>query len=78
MIHIETIVQIIVALLVFGLVLGLLWWLVGYFERKANQVQPPLIPVIWFVVVRGVFVVLIVLLLISILLSLIGHPIVRF
>ena len=52
-------------------VLALLWWLIGYCEANLPM------PLAWKIV-RVVFVVLCVFLLIAILLSLIGHPIVRF
>ncbi len=72
MIGLDTIVYAVVFLLVGGLILGLCWWLITYIE--AQGLGPP----IMFKVIRIVFIVLVVLLLISILLSFLGHPIVRF
>ncbi len=71
MVGIETVVAVVVFLLVGGLILGLCYWLINYIE--AQGLGPP----VMFQVIRVVFVILVVLLLISILLSLIGHPIVR-
>lgn len=72
MIGIEQIVYVIVALLIGGLVLGLLWWLVTYCEA-----QFPGFPMV-FKVIKIVFVILVVLLLISLLLHVAGFPLVRF
>lgn len=58
-------------MLVGGLVLGLLWFLIGYVE--AQGLGPP----VMFKVIRIVFIILVVLLLISVLLGLAGHPVVR-
>ena len=49
-----------------------LWWLIGYVESQGLG-PPPL-----FKVIRVVFVILVVLLLISVLLGFVGHPVVRF
>jgi hypothetical protein len=72
MIGIETIVYYIVFLLVAGLILGLLWWLIGYCESVF-----PGMP-LFFKAIRVVFVILVVLLCISLLLGLAGHPVIRF
>jgi hypothetical protein len=58
-------------MLVAALVLGLLWWLIGYCESQFPQV--PFV----FTVIRVVFVVLVVILLIAILLNLAGYPVIR-
>lgn len=68
MIGIDTLVTAIIYLLVCGVIFWLLWWLIGYiappepFRKVAN-------------VVLAVAAVLVV---IGILLSLVGHPLVRF
>lgn len=72
MIGIADLVYVIVGLLIGGLVLGLLWWLIGYVESQG--MGPP----IMFKVIRVVFVILVVLVLISLLLGLAGFPVVRF
>lgn len=59
-----------IAIVIIG-ILALLWWLIDYCDSKLPM------PMAWNIV-RVVFVVLIVFLLISILLSMLGHPIVRF
>jgi len=71
MIGIETIVWFVFIAIVIIAVLALLWWLIGFCETKLPM------PMAWNIV-RVVFVVLCVFLLIAVLLSLIGHPIVRF
>lgn len=71
MIGIDTLVTVIVYLLIGGLILGLLWWLITYVE--AQGIGPPIL----FKIIRVVFVILVVLVLISVLMSLIGHPLVR-
>lgn len=72
MIGIGDLVYVIVGLLVGGLILGLLWWLINYCEKEF-----PGFPMI-FKVIRIVFVILVVLVLISLLLHLVGYPVVRF
>jgi peptidoglycan biosynthesis protein MviN/MurJ (putative lipid II flippase) len=72
MVGIDTIVYIIVALLIGGLILGLLWWLITYCEK-----QFPGFPLV-FKVIKVVFVILVVLMLISLLMHLAGYPLVRF
>jgi len=71
MIALADLVYIIVGLLIGGLVLGLLWWLIGYCEA-----QFPGFPLL-FKVIRIVFVILVVLLLIGLLLNMAGVPVVR-
>jgi hypothetical protein len=71
-VSLEGIVTFIVYLLIAVVVLGLLWWLIGYVE--AQGWGPPQA----FKVIRVIFVVLIVLLCIAILMSLIGHPLIEF
>ena len=71
MVDIGTIVWFVfVAIVVVG-ILALLWWVIGYCEANLPE------PMAWRVV-RVVFVVLCVFLAISVLMSLIGRPIVRF
>ena len=72
MIGIETLVWVVIYMLIGGLVLGLLWWLIGYVESQG--LGPP----VMFKVIRVIFAILVVLVLISILLGLSGYPIVRF
>ncbi len=72
MIGIGDLVYVIVGLLVGGLILALLWWLVTYCEA-----QFPGFPLL-FKFIRIVFVILVVLLLISILLGMLGYPVIRF
>ncbi len=72
MIGIEQIVWFVfVAIIVVG-ILALLWYGIGFAESKLSQ-----FPMAWNIV-RVVFVLLVIFMLIAILLSLIGHPIVRF
>lgn len=72
MISLEGVVWTILYLLIAVVVLGLLWWLIGYFEREFGG--PPMA----YKVIRAVFVILIVLLLIGLLLSLLtGRPLFR-
>ncbi len=72
MVGFDTIVYVIVGLLIGGLILGLLWWLIGYCEQ-----QFPSFPLV-FKVIRIVFVIMVVLMLISLLLHGMGFPLVRF
>lgn len=70
MIGIETIVWFVfIAIMVIG-VLAVLWWLIGYCEREFAS------PAWRFV--RVIFVILCAFLAISVLLSLSGHPLVKF
>lgn len=71
MIGIDTIVWFVFASIIIIGVLALLWWLIGFCETKLP------FPMAWNVV-RVVFVVLCVFMAIALLLSLFGHPIVRF
>lgn len=71
MVSIDTIVWFVFVAIVVIAVLALLWWLIGYCEAKLPM------PLAW-TIVRVVFVVMCVFLLISILLAMLGHPIVRF
>ena len=71
MIGIETLVYAVVFMLIGALIVGLLWFLINYVESQG--LGPPLV----FKIIRVVFIVLIVLVLISILLGLIGHPVIR-
>ena len=68
----STIVYIVVGLIIAVIVLGLLWWLIGYAEKTFTGIPP-----IAFKVVRFVFVALVVLFLIGLLLNLLGVPVVR-
>ncbi len=72
-IDITTIVYFVFGAIIVVAILALLWFAIGYCERKF----PDAPPMAW-TIVRVVFVLLCVFLLISILLSLLGHPIVRF
>jgi Na+/melibiose symporter-like transporter len=65
------IVSTILGLLIGAVVLGLLWFLIGYIEKQGWG--PPLA----FQVIRVIFVILVVVLLISLLMALIGHPLIR-
>lgn len=67
MISIEAAVTLIVYLIVCGVIFGLLWWLIGYCA----------IPEPFNKVARVILTILAVLVVISILLNLIGHPIFR-
>lgn len=71
-ISIETVVSLVIYLLVIGLVLALLHWLIGYIEAQFPAVQP------FGKIARIILVVLAVLILIGIVLSFAGHPVVRF
>lgn len=67
MISIEAAVMIVLYLIIGGLIFGLLWWLIGYCA----------IPEPFNKVARVILAVLAVLVIISMLLSIIGHPIFR-
>lgn len=71
MVSIGTIVAFVFGAIVVAAILALLWWLIGYCEAKMPM------PMVWNIV-RVAFVILCVFLAISVLLSLIGYPIVRF
>ena len=71
MIGIDAIVYTVVYLLIAGLILSLLYFLIQYCESQGFG------PLVVFKVIRLVFVILVVLLAISLLLNLIGYPIVR-
>lgn len=71
MIALETLVGAVVFMLIGALVLGLLWWLIGYVE--AQGLGPP----VMFKVIRVVFVILVVLVLIGVLMQLAGRPLIR-
>jgi asparagine N-glycosylation enzyme membrane subunit Stt3 len=71
-IGIAEIVWLMVYLLIAAVILGLVWWLIGYIEKQGFG------PPIAFKVIRIVFVVLVVLFVIGMLLSFAGFPIVRF
>jgi uncharacterized membrane protein YtjA (UPF0391 family) len=71
MVGIDSIVWFVFVAIVIVAILALLWYAIGYAESAMPM------PVAWKVV-RVVFVLLVIFLLISILLGLIGHPIVRF
>jgi hypothetical protein len=66
-----SLVSIIVYLLIGALVLGLLWYLINYCES-----QFPGAPMV-FKVIRIIFIILVVLLLINLLLTFAGNPLVR-
>ncbi len=70
MIGIETIVWFVFVAIVIIAILAVLWYAIGYAESKLPM------PMAWNIV-RVVFVLLVLFLLISVLLGLIGHPIVR-
>jgi hypothetical protein len=72
MVGIDQIVWFVFVAIIVVAVLGLLWWLIGSCEAK----MPGPFPMAWNVV-RVIFVILVVFLLIAVLLSLIGHPVVR-
>ena len=71
MIGIDTIVWFVFGAVIIIVILAALWWLIGYCETKLPM------PMAWNIV-RVVFVVLCVFLLISVLLSLLGYPIITF
>lgn len=64
-----------VAIVVVG-ILAILWWLIGYCERKMAEAGSPM-PMVW-AVVRVVFVVLCAFLAVSALMALLGYPLVDF
>ena len=68
MIGIETLVAVVIYLIVGGLILWLLWWLIGYVG----------LPEPFGKVARVILAVLAVVFLINVLLGVIGHPLVRF
>lgn len=68
---IEQIVWFVFTAIIVIAILAICWWAIGYGESKMPM------PMAWNVV-RVVFVLLVAFLLIAVLLSLIGHPIVRF
>lgn len=70
MVDISTVVWFVFAAIVVVAILGLLWFAIGYAESKMPM------PMAWNIV-RVVFVLLVVFLLISVLLGMLGHPIVR-
>lgn len=70
MIGIEQIVWFVFAAIIIVAVLALLWYAIGYAEVKLPM------PMAWNIV-RVVFVILVIFLGISLLLGLLGHPIVR-
>lgn len=72
MIGVDSIVWFVFVSIIVIAVLSILWWVIGYCESKF-----PNIPMAWNVV-RVIFVLMCAFLLIAVLLSLIGHPIVRF
>jgi hypothetical protein len=67
MLSLNTLVYAVVYLIVAGLIFGLLWWLVQYVS----------LPEPFNKVIRVVLAVLAVLVIIGILLSLVGHPVIR-
>jgi len=67
---IDQIVWFVFAAIIGVAILALLWYAIGYAESKLPM------PMAWNIV-RVVFVLLVIFLLISILLGLLGHPIVR-
>lgn len=72
MIGIETIVYFVFGAIIVVAILALLWWVIGYCEKKFPE------PAIAWTIVRVAFVVLVVFMLIAALLGLLGHPVVRF
>lgn len=71
MVGIDAIVWFVFVAIVVVAILALLWWAIGYAESKLPM------PLAWNIV-RVVFVLLVVFLLVAVLMSMIGHPIVRF
>ena len=69
-IGITTIVWFVFAAIVTVAILALLWYAIGYAESKLPM------PMAWNIV-RVAFVILVIFLLISVLLGLLGHPIVK-
>lgn len=69
---IETIVYFVFGAIIVVAILGLLWYAIGYAEAKF-----PSVPMAWNIV-RVAFVLLVIFLLICVLLSLLGKPLVRF
>lgn len=74
MIGIETVVWIVIYLLVAGLIFGLLYFLVNFIGTQVGGAAGAL----FIKFGKIVLVILAVLVLIGILLSLVGHPLVRF
>lgn len=72
MIGIEDIVRFVFIAIGIAIILGLLWFAIGYGESKFPQ-----LPLVWNGV-RVAFVLLVVFLVICIILALIGKPLVRF
>ncbi len=73
MISIETIVWVVFAGIIIAAILALLWYAINYVQSKFPM---PGFPMGWNIL-RVVFVLLVVFFLIAVLLSLLGHPIVR-
>ncbi len=71
MVGIDTIVWFVFAAIIIVAILALLWYGIGYAESQLPM------PLAWSIV-RVVFVLLCVFLLISVLLHMLGHPVVRF
>jgi hypothetical protein len=70
MVGIDQIVWFVFVAIIVVAILAMLWWVIGYAESKMPM------PVAWNAV-RLVFVLLVVFLGISVLMALIGHPLVR-
>ncbi len=70
MVGIDQIVWFVFAAIIGVAILALLWYAIGYAEQKLPM------PMAWNIV-RVVFVLMVIFLLISVLLGLLGHPIVR-
>ncbi len=70
MIGIDTLVWFVFVTIIAVVVVGILWWLIVYCEQNFPA------PMLWKVV-RVVFVILCAFFAISILLALMGHPVVR-
>jgi uncharacterized membrane protein len=69
-ISLEMVVKVVIYLIVAGAIFGLLYWLIGYCEREFPMVQP------FAKVARILLMIFAVLIVIALLLSFIGHPIV--
>jgi len=70
MVGLDTIVWFVFGAIVAIIVLAILWWVIGYAEKKFP------LPMVWNGV-RVAFVLLVAFFMISVLLGLLGHPIIR-
>jgi hypothetical protein len=67
MISVEQLIMVVVYLLIVGLIFGLLWWLIDYCA----------IPEPFNKAARVVLAIIAVLIIISLLLGMVGHPVIR-